>query len=114
MATKSQSGSATAEVAVLLPAVAILVALVVGVGAVGGEQVRIQQAASAAARELARGTDEAQVIGTAHRIAGPHISVSNSYGAGYGHVVVLSGVELPLLGEIQLRAEANARLEQQP
>ncbi|MFL4476328.1 TadE family type IV pilus minor pilin [Paeniglutamicibacter sp. MACA_103] len=114
MARHSQAGSSTAEVAVLMPAVAILLAVVAGAGAVGGEQVRIQQAASAAARELARGSDPGEAVGTAQRIAGGRINVSCGQGGGYGHVVVRSGVDLPLLGEVQLRAEARARTEQQP
>jgi Flp pilus assembly protein TadG len=113
MARQSETGSSTAEVAVLLPAVAILLAVVAGAGAVGGEQVRIQQAASAAARELARGSDSGTATGTAHRIAGGQISVSCGQAGGYGHVVVRSGVHLPLLGEVELRAEASARTEQQ-
>jgi hypothetical protein len=114
MARESQAGSATAEVAVLLPAVAILLAVVAGAGAVGGQQVRIQQAASAAARELARGTSASEAVGTAHHIAGERISVSTGESGGYGHVVVRAAVDLPLLGAIELRAEANARTEQQP
>lgn len=114
MATHSQKGSSTAEVAVLLPAVAILLAVVAGAGAVGGEQVRIQQAASAAARELARGSDPGEAVGTAQRIAGVRISVDCGQDGGYGHVVVRSGVNLPMLGEVRLRAEARARTELQP
>jgi Flp pilus assembly protein TadG len=114
MARHPESGSSTAEVAVLLPAVAILLAVVAGAGAVGGEQVRIQQAASAAARELARGSDPGEAIGTAQRIAGGQIRVSSGQSGGYGHVVVRSGVNLPLLGEVELRAEASARTEQTP
>lgn len=114
MAKESQTGSSTAEVAVLLPAVAILLAVVAGAGVVGGQQVRIQQAASAAARELARGTSAAEAIGTAHRLAGEQISISATASGGYGHVRVVSAVDLPLLGPIELHAEANARMEQQP
>ena len=112
MARDPQTGSSTAEVAVLLPAVAILLAVVAGAGAVGGQQVRIQQAASAAARELARGSAPSEAIGTAHRVAGPGVRVSTGASGGYGHVVVRSAVDLPLLGTVELRAEANARLEQ--
>lgn len=114
MARDSQAGSATAEVAVLLPAVAILLAVVAGAGAVGGQQVRIQQAASAAARELARGTSVSEAVGTARRIAGERISVSTGESGGFGHVVIRAAVDLPLLGDIELRAEANARTERQP
>lgn len=114
MARRPEAGSSTAEVAVLLPAVAILLAVAAGTGAVGGQQVRIQQAASAAARELARGTAASEAIGTAHRIAGARISVSCGESGGYGRVVVRSSVQLPLLGEIGLRAEASARTEHQP
>lgn len=109
-----ESGSSTAEVAVLMPAVAILLAVAAGAGAVGGQQVRIQQAASAAARELARGTAASEAISTAHRIAGERISVSCGESGGYGRVEVRSTLQLPLLGDIALRAEASSRTEHQP
>ena len=114
MPTHSEDGSSTAEIAVLLPAVALLLTVVAAAGMLGGEQVRIQQAASASARELARGTDAGEAIATALRIGGADLHVSLGSGAGYEKVFVTSGVTLPLLGEIRLTAEASARKEIEP
>ncbi|MFF5791827.1 TadE family type IV pilus minor pilin [Paeniglutamicibacter sp. NPDC012692] len=114
MPTHPEAGSSTAEVAVLLPAVALLLTVVAAAGMLGGEQVRIQQAASAAARELARGTDAGEAIATALRIGGTDLHVTLGSGAGYAKVFVASGVALPLLGEIRLTAEASARKETEP
>ena len=114
MPSHPEAGSSTAEFAVLLPAVALLLTVVAAAGVLGGEQIRIQQAASAAARELARGTDAGQSIATALRIGGAGLDVSLGSGAGYESVVVTSGVVLPLLGEIRLTAQASARKETEP
>ncbi len=114
MPTHPEAGSSTAEIAVLLPAVALLLTVVAAAGMLGGEQVRIQQAASAAARELARGTDPGEAIATALRIGGAGLHVSLGSGAGYEKVAVTSGVALPLVGEIRLTAEASARKETEP
>lgn len=114
MPKHSEAGSSTAEVAVLLPAVALLLTVVVSAGMVGGEQVRIQQAASASARELARGTDSPDVVSTAKRIGGSGVAVSLGSKAGYATVLVTSHVFLPLLGEIRLSAAASARRELEP
>lgn len=114
MRRQSEAGSSTAEVAVLLPAVAVLLTVLISAGVLGGEQIRIQQAASASARELARGTDTAAVISTAKRIAGADVFVSLGAGAGYQQVHVATSVDIPLLGAIELSAEASARKETEP
>ncbi|MFJ6418112.1 TadE family type IV pilus minor pilin [Paeniglutamicibacter sp. NPDC091659] len=114
MPTHPEAGSSTAEIAVLLPGVALLLTVVAAAGMLGGAQVRIQQAASAAARELARGTDQGEAIATALRIGGAGLHVSLGSEAGYETVAVTSGVALPLLGEIRLTAEASARKENEP
>lgn len=65
-------GSVTAEFAVLLPALVLLLAFVGAVATVGTAQVRAQHAAGIAAREEARGAhvDVARVAGagTTHRV----------------------------------------------
>lgn len=114
MPRRPEHGSSTAEVAVLLPAVALLLAVVATAGMLGGEQVRIQQAASAAARELARGTATVEVISTAKRLGGVGVYVSLDSGGGYEQVVITSRRVIPLLGEIELSAEASARKEIEP
>ncbi|WP_460772301.1 TadE family type IV pilus minor pilin [Microbacterium sp. GXF7504] len=56
-------GSVTAEFAVTLPAVLLVVVLGVGALAAGARQVRLQDAAADAARLLARGEDPARADG---------------------------------------------------
>jgi len=56
-------GSVTAEFAVALPAVVLVIALGVGALAAGARQVRLQDAAADAARILARGDDPARASG---------------------------------------------------
>ena len=53
-------GSVTAEFAVTLPAVLLVIALGVGALSAGARQVRLQDAAADAARLLARGEDAAR------------------------------------------------------
>ena len=120
MGLSRQRGSSTAEVAVLLPGIALLVALAVGAGSIGATQVRLEQAARAAARELARGEDVASVRQTARRLAGDEIAVGVSGSAGFRTVRVSVEVDLPLLGGFggggtgfALSAEASARSEQE-
>lgn len=59
-------GSVTAEFAVVLPAIVLVVSLGVGALAAGARQVRLQDAAADAARLVARGDDP----GRAHAIVG--------------------------------------------
>lgn len=109
-----ETGSSTAETAVLLPAVALLLTVVVSAGALGGEQIRIQQAASASARELARGTSPGEAIATAKRIGGRGVSITLGSASGYEKVNVSSIIKIPLLGDIALSAQASARKENLP
>lgn len=57
----SERGSATAEFAIALPAVALVLALVLGAVSITGAQVRAQDAAADAARALARGDSDSTV-----------------------------------------------------
>jgi Flp pilus assembly protein TadG len=59
-------GSVTAEFAVVLPAIVLVVTLGVGALAAGARQVRLEDAAADAARIIARGDDP----GRAHAIVG--------------------------------------------
>jgi hypothetical protein len=116
MGLSRQRGSSTAEVAVLLPGIALLVALAVGAGSVGATLVRREQAARAAARELARGEAAAVAHHTARRLAGREITVGISGGDGFRTVRVSVEVGLPLLGGdtgFALTAEASARSERE-
>lgn len=111
MRRPTESGSSTAETAVLLPAVALLLTLVVSAGVIGGEQIRIQQAASASARELARGTPAGEATATAQRIGGNNITVTLGSGGAYEKVHISSIIKIPLLGDLVLSAQASARKE---
>lgn len=68
-------GSATAETAIVLPVVVLMVLVVLVTGAGLGTQVRLENAARAAAREMARGEDRAAAVATAERVGGQGTSV---------------------------------------
>jgi hypothetical protein len=115
MGVSRQHGSSTAEVAVLLPGIALLVALAVGAGAVGATQVRLEQAARAAARELARGEGASVAHQTARRLAGDGATVGIGGGNGFRTVRVSVEIDLPLLGGgagFALAGEGSARSAQ--
>jgi TadE-like protein len=63
-------GAVTAEFAVALPAVVLLLALLLAGAAAGVTQLRLEEAARAGARALARGEDAAAVDGIVRRLAG--------------------------------------------
>lgn len=106
---RAARGSVTAEFAVLLPALVLLLAFVGAVATVGTAQVRAQHAAGIAAREEARGA---------------HVDVARVAGAGATHrvqrsnewvtVEVKNTVKLwKLLGPgIPVEATATARVEE--
>ncbi|MEE1621347.1 TadE family type IV pilus minor pilin [Zafaria sp. Z1313] len=111
----SERGSSTAETAVLLPAVALLLVVVLAAGAVGSTQVRLEEAARAAARELARGEPAGSARAAAQRVAGTSASVDIGAAAGYHSVSVSAGIGVPgLEGRFVLTARAEARAEGGP
>ena len=73
---RSDRGSVTAETAVLLPVLLIVLAAAVGVLACVASQLRCIDAARAAARVAARGDDPAVVRTTAERLAPPGARVT--------------------------------------
>lgn len=101
----------------LLPAVAGLLVVSLGVGAAGATQVRIEQAARAAARELARGESDATAVRTARRLAGDGAAVTVGGDTEFRRVRVSADSWLPALGGggvsglLVLTAEAEARAE---
>lgn len=115
MRCKGQRGGSTAEVAVLLPAVAAMLVLALGVGSAGATQVRLEQAARAAARELARGESAATAIQTGQRLAGEGATVIIGGDGGFRRVHVSADTWIPTLdggeGLLVLKAEAEARAE---
>lgn len=70
-----ESGAVTAELAVTLPAVILLLAFLLAAGAAGITQLRLEEAARAGARALARGETEGEVQGIVQRIGGEEASV---------------------------------------
>jgi len=69
------AGMVTAELAVALPALVLVLALAIGVLAVGTARLRCADAAQAAARLAARGEPVATVRAAAARIASPGVEV---------------------------------------
>jgi hypothetical protein len=70
-----EEGSVTAEFAVVLPAVVLVLGCCLGAVQVVGQQVRLTDAAADAARSLARGDDAARAAGLVGRaVAGASFS----------------------------------------
>jgi len=106
-------GSATAEFAVVLPAVtALLALLLLGAGA-GMLQLRLEEGARAGARAMACGESTAQAVETATRLAGGNTSVVVDLAGGYVTVTVAGRVDGPLSAVLtwQQTARAVARVE---
>lgn len=111
---ENMRGSVTAELAVVLPAMTILLAvLLLGVSA-GMLQLRLEEGASAGARAAARGETAAQVLAAVSRISGEGSSASVVNSAGFVTVTVqgrvggaLSGL-LPWLQSAQASAKVEA------
>ena len=103
----------TAEFAVLLPVVAVLLGAVVAVTSAAGTQLRCADAARAAARSAALGEPDAAVAAVARRVAGPGASVVVARDDGWVEVVVdeTVGPRLPLVGGLTVRGSAVSRTE---
>ncbi|GAA1902758.1 TadE family type IV pilus minor pilin [Lapillicoccus jejuensis] len=95
---RRDGGMVTAELAVALPAVVLVLAVLLGALSVGADQVRCVDASSAAARSLARGEPTGRAVGLA-RSLGPHgAAVAPAVGADLVTVRVSARRNLPLLG----------------
>jgi hypothetical protein len=109
----SARGSVTAELAVVLPAVTALLALLLLTAAAATLQLRLEEGARAGARALARGESSAQATDTATRLAGGRVAVSVDLAGGYA-TVTLTGHATGVLSGIvpwQQSARATARIE---
>lgn len=111
MNLNDERGSSTAEFAVLLPAVAVFLSLLLCLGVLGMKQIQVQQAAAAMARELARGEENSVVRSSGVRLAGHDATYSVSTAGGYSNVHVTKSVSIPLLGDVKVRGEASVVLE---
>nr|WP_245953447.1 TadE family type IV pilus minor pilin [Arthrobacter silvisoli] len=106
-------GAVTAEFAVALPAVLLLLALLLAGAAAGITQLRIEEAARAGARALARGEGTATVEGIAKRLAGDTATAAVSTQGEWLDVTVSARVGGPFGAVIPwtLTARASARTE---
>ncbi|WFR83628.1 TadE family type IV pilus minor pilin [Arthrobacter sp. Y-9] len=84
-----ERGTVTAEFAVTLPVVVSLLAILLGAVAAGSQQVRLEEAARAASRALARGDSQEAASAGALRLAGDRASLEfHDDGAGYVRATV--------------------------
>jgi len=109
-------GSATAEVAVVLPAAVVVFALMLWGLGVGGAQLRCIDAARAAARAAARGESSAAVVAAARQIAPSGAQVAVRRSAERVDVVVTarvrpSGPVLSRLAGLPVRGSATSAAE---
>lgn len=105
-------GGATAEFAVVLPAVAMMLVVVLVAGAAVLTQVRVADAARAGARAAALGESESEIVALAHRIAGPDAQVDLRMDGDLLLVEVSRRVPGPLqLADLEASAQARAMPE---
>lgn len=112
-AADSERGPVTAEFALAIPAVILVLLLVLSLGLQSATRVALEEGARAAARELARGETAATAEQIARNTAGDDVSVVISASGEYTTVVLTQQVRV--LGLIELdadqQAEAHARTE---
>ncbi|WP_019158753.1 TadE family type IV pilus minor pilin [Brevibacterium senegalense] len=111
-ARRADEGAAAAEFAMVMPALVLIIGIVVGAGAIGATQLRAMDAARAAAREIARGEVQTEVIAQARKTAGDAARVTIEDDDGYAEVTV----EVPLPDSLapvleSVTASATARRE---
>lgn len=121
LANAAEEGVITAEFAVALPAVTVVLALCLGAASTGVAQLKVEESARTAARAAARGDSEAQIRSAVSRIdpaQSVQISVSPEVAADAGRTrQVHVRVSRPAPGVIGsttgwvLRADAHARVE---
>lgn len=101
-------GSVTAELAVGMVAVGVVLAALLSVVAVGVAQIMVGDAAAAGARLAARGEAEAVVRAQAGRMAGGGATVTVDPGGGVTSVTVTRSVALLLPGRPTVRVASRA------
>lgn len=111
MKFNDETGSSTAEFAVLLPAVVLMLSLLLCLGVLGIQQIQVQQAAGAMARELARGEEGSTARASGERLAGNKASFTVSNGGGFSKVTVRKAVQIPIVGNVQIHGEASVAME---
>ena len=113
-ASRRDRGSVTAELAVGLPAVVLLLAALLTVASTAIAQTRCTDAARAGARSAALGEPDVAVATTARRLAGPEASVAVSRSDEWVTVEVSSPVGSGSWGGSPLRARATAVARVEP
>lgn len=99
-----ERGSVTAELALAIPAVVVVVALAVGALSIASVQVRLQDAAADAARLVARGEDGARAAGViAAAVAGASHGVSHE-----GELVCVTAKARASAGPVAVPLEARS------
>lgn len=106
-------GAVTAEFAVALPAVLMLLTMLLAGSAAGVTQLRLEEAARAGARALARGEDPAAIDGIVRKLAGSSASSVVEPGGEWLSVTVSVRMAGPLGTVVPwtLTAKAEARAE---
>ncbi|XKH53292.1 pilus assembly protein [Citricoccus nitrophenolicus] len=112
-AAGAERGSVTAEYAVMLPAAALVLVGALLAGAATLQQVRLEEAAAASVRELARGESEADVRSTARRMAGEATELSSDRSTGWVAVTVAHAPPGPLAWWDGWELEATAHAPDQ-
>ncbi|MFV0253512.1 MAG: TadE family type IV pilus minor pilin [Beutenbergiaceae bacterium] len=106
-------GSVTAELAIGLPAVVMVLVLVMSVGSAALAQVRCTDAARAAARAAALGADGATIDAIVADLAGEAAQVEVTQSADWVHVLVSRPIAAPW-GADGLMAQARFSLPLEP
>jgi Flp pilus assembly protein TadG len=106
-------GAVTAEFAVALPAVLLLLALLLAGAAAGATQLRLEEAALAGARALARGESPAAAEAIVSRLAGASATAALAADGEWVSVTVADRVAGPLGSTVPwtLTARATTRSE---
>lgn len=106
---RGERGTVTAELALTLPAVVLVLLLATAVVAASLAQVRCTDAATAAARAAAVGEPQGRVVAIAHELAGPDAQVIVEQDEGWATVTVTRAVHHRVPGLASLRSSATAR-----
>ncbi len=104
--TQADRGSISAEFALALPAVIMVLLFVISFALQGAVQVSLEEGARAAARELARGESAATAEAAARRVAGDGTAVGLTREGPYATVVLTRPVRL--LGWLEIEATQDA------
>ncbi|MFK4731203.1 TadE family type IV pilus minor pilin [Agromyces mediolanus] len=104
---RGERGSATAELAVALPAVAAVLAICLGAVLLTAQQVRLSDGAADAARALGRGESDAAAAAIASRVAGRAVALS-SVPDGEFVCATITAPAGGLLAAVELRASSCA------